>query len=88
MIKSVMILAQAGSLIETHDIYSIKLLGTSLLVHVAYAANELTALHLNGWLASTRSSTKCSETLHLPQLHLYRSATGYFICYLHRDSMS
>ncbi len=32
---------------------SIMLLGTSWLVHVAYAANEIAALHLNGWLAFT-----------------------------------
>ncbi len=37
----------------TDDIHSIKWLGTSWLVHAAYAANELAALHLNGWLAST-----------------------------------
>ncbi len=36
-------------------IHSVKLLGTSWLVHVAYTANELTALHLNGWLGLTRA---------------------------------
>ncbi len=40
-------MAQAdGSLMQMNDIHSIKLLGTSWLVHVAYAADELTALHL------------------------------------------
>ncbi len=34
---------------------SVKLLDTSWLVHVAYAANELAALHLNGSLASTKA---------------------------------
>ncbi len=32
---------------------SIMFLGTSWLVHAAYVANELAALHLNGWLALT-----------------------------------
>ncbi len=42
-------MAQAdGSWMEIDDIYSIKLLGTSWLVHVAYTANELAALRLNG----------------------------------------
>ncbi len=31
------------------DIHSVKLLGTRWYVHVAYTANELTALQLNGW---------------------------------------
>uniref|UniRef100_A0A672LGS0 Zgc:113232 n=1 Tax=Sinocyclocheilus grahami TaxID=75366 RepID=A0A672LGS0_SINGR len=39
------------------------------------------------WLISIRLSIAAcfqssSENLHLPQLHLYRSAMGYFICYL------
>ncbi len=37
------------------QIHCVKLLGTSWLVHVAYAANELTALYLNGWLAFTKA---------------------------------
>ncbi len=49
-----------GSLTQTDDIHSVKLLGTSLLVHVAYAANELAALHIHGWLAFTRAF--CSST--------------------------
>ncbi len=49
-------LAQTGgSLIQIDDIHSVKLLGTSWLVHVAYAVNELTALHLNEWFAFTRA---------------------------------
>ncbi len=44
-----------GSLTQIDDIHSVKLLGTSWLVHVIYTANELTALHLNGWLAFTRA---------------------------------
>ncbi len=72
----------------TEDIHSIKRLGKSWLVHVAYAANEIAALHLNGWLASTWAVRSSSETLHLPQLHLYRPARGYFICYLRSSSMS
>ncbi len=48
-------MAQAdGLLMQTDDIYSVKLLSTSL-VHVAFTANERTALHLNGWLAFTRA---------------------------------
>ncbi len=48
-------MAQAdGSLIQTDDIYRIKLLGSNCLVHVAYPTSELTALHWNGWLAFTR----------------------------------
>ncbi len=35
----------------TDDIHSVKQLGRSWLVHVAYADNELATLHLNGWLA-------------------------------------
>ncbi len=51
-----LLMAQAdGSLTQTDDICSVKLPGTSLLVHVAYSANELAALHLNGWLAFTRA---------------------------------
>ncbi len=42
-------MAQAdGLLMQIDNIYSVKLLGRSWLVYVAYAANELTALHLNG----------------------------------------
>ncbi len=71
-----------GSLMQTDDIHSV---GTSWLVHVVYAANKLAALHLNGWLAFTRAFAvhlqSFSETLHLPQLHLHRSATGYYIYY-------
>ncbi len=49
-------MAQADRLLmKTDDIHSIKLLGTSWLVHVAYAANELAALHLNICLKSTRA---------------------------------
>ncbi len=66
-----------GLFMQTDDIHSVKLLGTSWLVHVAYAANKLTALHWNGRLAST----SYSESFHLPQLHLYRSAKGYYIWY-------
>ncbi len=45
-------MAQADGLImQIDDIHSVKLLDTSWLVHVAYTANELTALHLSGWLA-------------------------------------
>ncbi len=44
----------ANRLKQTDDIDDIKLLGTSWLVHVAYAASKLSALHLNGCLASTR----------------------------------
>ncbi len=48
-------MAQAdGSLMQTDDIKSINLLATSWLVHVAYAANKLAALHLNGWFASIK----------------------------------
>ncbi len=65
-------------------IFRCKQLGISWLVHAAYAANELTALHLYGWLVFTWDScsmlSELSEALHLPQLHLYRSTTGYFIC--------
>ncbi len=51
-----MALAQTdGSLTQTDDMHSVELLGTNWLVHVAYAANELTALHLIGWLAFTRA---------------------------------
>ncbi len=68
----------------TDDIQRVKWLGTSWLDHVA--------LHLYGWLAFTWDSCSVlSEFLwnpHLPQLHLYRSATGYFICYLCSSSMS
>ncbi len=47
-------MAQAdGSLTQTVDVHHVKLLGTSWLVHVAYTANELAALHLNVWLAFT-----------------------------------
>ncbi len=60
-------MAQAdGLLMQTDDIHNVKLPGTSWLVHVAYAANKLAVLYLNGWLVST----SYSETLHLPQLHL------------------
>ncbi len=56
-------MAQAdGPLTQNDDIHSVKLLGTNWLVHVAYTTNELAALHL---MAGS------SETLHLPQLHLY-----------------
>ncbi len=49
-------MAQADeSLMQTDDIHSVKLAGTSWLVHVSYTANKLAALHLNGWLASTRA---------------------------------
>ncbi len=51
--------------LQIDDIHSVKLLGTSWLVHVAYAANKLTALHLNGWLAFTswpHSWTQLSKT--------------------------
>ncbi len=49
-------MAQAdGSLMRIDDIHSIKLLGTSWLVHVGYTANELTTSHLNGWLELTRA---------------------------------
>ncbi len=47
--------AQTGSLMQTDDIHSVKLLGTSWLVHVVYAANKLADLHLNGWSAFTRA---------------------------------
>ncbi len=56
-------------LMQIDDIHSIKLPGTSGLVHIAYSANELDALHLNGWL--TFNKAVCSvlleslETLHL-----------------------
>ncbi len=42
-----------GLLTQIDDIHSVKLLGTRWLVHVAYTANELVALHLNNWLAFT-----------------------------------
>ncbi len=35
-----------AGLMQTNDIHSIILLGTSWLIHVAYAADELSALHL------------------------------------------
>ncbi len=35
-----------AGLMQTNDIDNIKLLGTSWLIHVAYAADELSALHL------------------------------------------
>ncbi len=42
-------MAQAdGSLTENDDIHSVKLLGTSWLVQVAYTANELAAENLIG----------------------------------------
>ncbi len=41
-----------NALMQIDDIHRVKLLGISWLV---YAANELTALHLNGWLAFTRA---------------------------------
>ncbi len=57
------------------DIHSVKWLGTSWLFHVAYTANERTALHLNGWLASTWAlCSMLSEFLWNPppsQLHLH-----------------
>ncbi len=75
-----------------HETHSVKLLGMSWLVHVAYAANELAPLHLNGWLAFTIAvHSMLSEFLWNPlppQLHLYRSSTGYYICYLCSSSMS
>ncbi len=71
---------------------SVKLLDTSWLVHVAYAATELAALQLNGSLASTIAFlSTLSEFLWIPpppQLHLYRSTTDYYICYLCSSSMS
>ncbi len=68
-----------GSLMQTDDIHSIKLLGTSWLVHVAYAANELTALHLNGWLVFTRAvRSALSEILWNPPPSL---APPVWICY-------
>ncbi len=47
MTSSVMKLQMAqddGSLMEIDDIHSIKILGTSWLIHVTYTANQLTAL--------------------------------------------
>ncbi len=68
----------------TDDIYSAKWLGTIWMIHVAYAANELAVLYLNGWLAFNRAfCSVLSEflwKLHLPHLHLQRSATGYMLC--------
>ncbi len=70
-------MAQAdGLLMQTDDIHSVKLPGTSWLVHVAYAANKLAALYLNGWLVST----SYSETLHLPQLHLIYATSAAAVC--------
>ncbi len=40
-----------GSLMQTDDIYSVKLFGTSWLVHIEYAANELTALHFKSLIS-------------------------------------
>jgi len=37
-------------LMQIDDIHSVKLPGTSGLVHIAYSANELDALHLSGRL--------------------------------------
>ncbi len=51
-------------LMQIEDILTIKLLGTSWLGHVAYAANDLTALHLNGWLAFARAGRSMLSELH------------------------
>ncbi len=62
-------MAQAdGSITQIDDIHSVKLLGTNWLVHVAYTASELAALHFNGWLASTRAfhSSEILWNLYLP----------------------
>ncbi len=49
-------IAQAdGSLTQTDDIHSVKLIGISWLIHVSYAAKELAMLHLNACLAFTRA---------------------------------
>ncbi len=43
-------------------------------------ANELSAQHSNIWLVLVVAvSQHASETLHLPHLHLYRSATRWFM---------
>ncbi len=43
-------------------------------------ANELSARHSNIWLVFfVAVSQHASETLHLPQLHLYRSVTRWFM---------
>ncbi len=43
-------------------------------------ANELSAQHSNIWLVLVVAvSQRASETLHLPQLHLYRSARRWFM---------
>ncbi len=43
-------------------------------------ANELTAQYSNTWLLfGVAVWQRTSETLHLPQLHLYRSATRWFM---------
>ncbi len=43
-------------------------------------ANELSAQHSNIWLVLVVAVLqRASETLHLPQLHLYRSATRWFV---------
>ncbi len=44
-----------GSLTQIDSIHSVKLLGTSWLVHVTYGANECATLHLNDWLAFIHS---------------------------------
>ncbi len=63
-------IVQADGINVTDDIHSVKRLGTSWLVHVAYTANKLATLHLNGWLAFTWAfavrSQSSSETHHLP----------------------
>ncbi len=41
-------MVQADGINVTDDIHSVKRLGTRWLVHVAYAANKLATLHLNG----------------------------------------
>ncbi len=79
--------------IVTDDIQRVKRLGTIWLAHDGHSANELNILHLYIWLVVfTWDPAACfqsiSEALHLPQLHLYRSATGYFTCYLCSSSMS
>ncbi len=79
--------------IVTDDIQRVKRLGTIWLAHAGHAASDLNILHLYIWLVVfTWDPAACfqsiSEALHLPQLHLYRSATGYFTCYLCSSSMS
>ncbi len=68
----------------TYDIHSVKRLGTRFMLHTQPMSSLLTFKWLvNIHLSILQHTLSSSETL-----HLYRSATGYFICYLCSSSMS